>query len=768
MAVPQWLLDDPRVVATQRRPARPGRPADWPAWLPDDIRSSVAAAGIAAPWSHQVELAEAAHAGEHVAISTATASGKTLGYLLPILAATASSTPDPGARAVPSNTGLFTPRHTALYLAPTKALAHDQYRAARGLGPAGWRVGTLDGDSEDAERRFAREHASYVLTNPDMLHRSILPAHQRHRSLLAGLRYVVIDEAHRYRGVFGAHVSLVLRRLRRICQQYGADPVFVLASATASDVSQSGGLLVGEPQLRVVDQDGSPAPARTTLLWQPTQGERPGSVNSDATELFARLVDQGRQTITFVSSRAQSERIALNTAERLTGPGKVASYRAGYLAADRRALEGALQRGELTGVAATNALELGVDVAGMDAVLVAGFPGTLSALWQQLGRAGRADREALGVVIAREDPREAYLCAHPELVFEAPVERTVLHPLNPRVLGPHLAAAAQEAWLTEQDTRWFGDRLPELADALAAQGVLRRRPQGWFWTRPDRAVDFIDLRAMGGAAIQIIEDGTGRVVGQVDPGAADRTVHPGAVYLHQGEQWLVDDYRPDEGIALVRRDTPYYWTQPLAQSQVRVLRVEHERAFGDTGAMVRVGDVELSGQVTGYLRRDEQTNDVWDSTPLDLPERSFTSRSMWWTVPDAVVAGLGLNAVELGSALHAAEHCAIGLLPMFAPCDRWDIGGLSTALHPDTGLATIFIHDGHPGGAGFAERGFETAEAWLGATAERLRSCPCSDGCPSCVVSPKCGNANQMLDKAAALRLVEALLSGCPSSTAAC
>lgn len=746
------------MVAAHHRPARAGHHAPWPSWLPDDVRASIQAAGIQAPWTHQVDLAQAAHQGHHVAISTATASGKTLAYLMPILAATASAAPDPGLAAPPSDQGLFAPRHTALYLAPTKALAHDQYRAAHSLAPSGFRVGTLDGDSEAAERRFAREHAAYVLTNPDMLHRSVLPGHQRYRSLLAGLRYVVIDEAHRYRGVFGAHVALVIRRLRRICVQYGADPVFILASATATQVAESGGLLIGEDQIQVVDQDASPAPERTVLLWQPDQSERPGSATGDATELFARLVDEGRQTITFVSSRALSERIAVNAAARITGPARVASYRAGYLAQDRRRLEAALTSGELAGVAATNALELGVDVTGMDAVLVTGFPGTLSALWQQLGRAGRADRPALGVVLAREDPREAYLCAHPELIFDAPVERTVLYPHNPRVLGPHLAAAAQEAWLSPADARWFGPDLVRLADGLAEQGVLRRRPQGWFWTRPDRAVDFIDLRSMGGASIQIIEQGTGRVVGQVDPGAADRTVHPGAVYLHQGDQWLVDSYTPQDGCALVRQRQVPYWTQPLATSQVRVLSAEKSRPFGATGARVHLGEVDLSSQVTGYLRRDELTNQVWDQTSLDLPVRSFTSRSMWWTVPDQVIADLGLNQVAVGSALHAAEHTAIGLMPMFAPCDRWDIGGLSTALHADTGQATIFIHDGHPGGAGFAERGYEQAEAWLSATAERLRRCPCADGCPSCVVSPKCGNANQMLDKHAALRLVAALL----------
>ncbi|MGD8214854.1 DEAD/DEAH box helicase [Aestuariimicrobium sp. Y1814] len=754
MGFPEWLAGDERVVHHDHRPARAGQVTAWPAWLPDDVRASVTAAGIEAPWRHQTELADLVHAGTHAAICTSTASGKSLAYLMAVMAATASSEPSLGRPVGDRRHRITSARpHTALYLSPTKALAHDQFRAAKQVGPPGWRVATLDGDSDQAERRLARDHAEFVLTNPDMLHLSVLPQHHRWAGLLGSLRYVVVDEAHRYRGVFGAQVAQVLRRLRRVCAHHGADPTFVLASATATDAGASGGALIGEPSVAVVDADASPRPARDVLLWQPE-----GSVHREAAEVLARLVDQGRQTIAFVGSRTQAELVAARATEAVASGAKVASYRSGYLAGDRRRLESALHTGELAGVAATNALELGVDISGMDAVLVAGFPGTMASLWQQAGRAGRGDRDALVVMLAGEDPRDQYLVQHPDLVLGAPVERTILFPENPHVLGPHLAAAAQELPLTTADERWFGAGMVSLVEHAERQGVLRRRGDTWFWTRPDRAVDRINLRSMTGAAVQVIEESTGRIIGQVDAAAADRTVHPGAIYLHQGEQWLVDEYLPEVAQALVHPVSPHYWTQPVEVSDLQVLRTKQSAPFGPSGVLLHLGDVRQTSRVTGYLRRDERTSQVWDQTPLDLPEHTMVTRSMWWTIPAGLCTEVGLEGLGLGAAAHALEHTAIGLLGLFAPCDRWDLGGLSTPLHPDTGEATIFVHDGTPGGAGFAERAFEAAEPWLRAVAERLATCECESGCPACVVSPKCGNGNQLLDKEAALRLARAML----------
>ncbi len=754
VAIPGWLERDPRVVYLRHRDAVSGERASWPAWLPDDVREAVMTAGIEQPWLHQTSVADAAWAGRHVAVSTATASGKSLGYLLPIMSATAvpPSKASLGFMTNDLRSRLGVARHTALYLAPTKALEHDQWAAARELGPKGWQVSCLDGDSSSMERRFAREHASFVLSNPDMLHRSVLPNHAQWSSFLGSLRYVVIDEAHRYRGVFGSQVSVVLRRLRRLCHAYGSTPIFMLASATTSEAGRSGALLIGESDpLFEVREDSAPHAARDIVLWRPES-----DVPSEAAALLARLVDDGQQVITFIASRNQAELIALRAADRIDSGREVASYRSGYLAGDRRDLEARLRSGELAGVAATNALELGIDISGLDAVVMAGFPGTLGSFWQQSGRAGRGERDALVVLIARDDPLDRHLLDHPELIFDRAVEQVVLHPQNPYVLGPQLSAAAQESPLTAGDEHWFGPTMPSLARELSEQGLLRARPAGWFWTKDYRAVDEIDLRGCHDHAIEIVEAATGRVLGSVDHAAADRTVHEGAVYLHQGEQWLVSQYLPDESVALVRSSDLPYFTQALASSEVQIVRTEDEYPCG-SGIVCR-GEVELTRQVTGYLRRDSLTGDVWDQTPLELPGHRVMTQAMWWLIPDDVIAQLPFPTARLGAAVHAAEHTAIGLLPAFAPCDRWDIGGLSTVCHPDTQLCTIFVHDGAPGGAGYAERGFEVADQWWRAAAERLTNCGCEAGCPSCCISPKCGNGNRMLDKSAATRLLAALL----------
>jgi DEAD/DEAH box helicase domain-containing protein len=762
-------------------PARTGVPAGWPDWLPGTVRQACENRGITKLWRHQTEAAEAVRGGSHTVVSTGTASGKTLAYLLPVMAATYGGPDAVAPVGTVARNELLRPRrpHTALYLAPTKALAHDQLRVCVEVGLDSWKVSTLDGDSDQPERDWAREYASYVLTNPDMLHRSVLPHHARWSSFLGSLRYVVIDESHRYRGVFGSHVAAVIRRLRRLAMSYGADPVFVLASATSTNVAEAAAELIGAARddIVVVDRDASAHGQVQMLLWEPD-----GTADEDAAELLAESVGSGRQTIAFIPSRKMAELVAVRAQRELvrvgvqrelvaggaqrelagepgrgeSAPGRlIEAYRGGYLGGDRRRLERALSDGTLRGVAATNALELGVDIAGMDTVIIAGFPGTRAALWQQAGRAGRTGKEATVVLVSRKEPLDAYLFDHPELLFSQPVEATVLHADNPYVLAPHLAAAAQELPLTTADERFFGPLMAPLLDRLCRQGTLRQRPTGWFWTSTGRAVDAIDLRAAAGRSVEIVEADTGRVLGYVDQGAADATVHPGAVYLHQGETYLSEELDTELGEALVRAARPGYYTQPQILAGVRVVAERASRPFGL--GHLHFGEVTVTSQVTGFLRRDEASGQVWDSTPLDLEQRSLRTTAVWWTI-DAAALTDDLTMEQLAGGAHGAEHTSIGLLPLFAPCDRWDIGGLSTALHPDTGLLTVFVHDGQPGGSGFAQRGFEMADQWLGSTLERLESCQCEAGCPACVVSPKCGNGNQVLDKSSAIRLLRLLL----------
>ncbi|MGT2529127.1 DEAD/DEAH box helicase [Streptomyces nojiriensis] len=756
-----------RITHTEHLPPREGRHAVWPDRIRTDVVAAIRAAGIEHPWEHQAAAAEHALDGESVVVATGTASGKSLAYLAPLLSALADGAEAPNGRGA-----------TALYLAPTKALAADQRRAVRELAaPLGnaVRPAVYDGDTPVEEREWVRQYANYVLTNPDMLHRGILPAHPRWSSFLRALRYVVIDECHTYRGVFGSHVAQVLRRLRRLCARYGSEPVFLLASATSSDPATAASRLTGVPVIEITD-DASPRGEVVFALWEPPlltelRGEKGAPVRRTATaetaDLLTDLVVQGVRTVAFVRSRRGAELISVIAKERLTDvdrslPRRVAAYRGGYLPEERRALERALHSGELLGLAATTALELGVDVSGLDAVLITGYPGTRASLWQQAGRAGRSGQGALAVLIARDDPLDTYLVHHPEALFRQPVEATVLDPDNPYVLAPHLCAAAAELPLTEPDLELFGPATGELLPQLEAAKLLRRRATAWHWTRRERASDLTDIRGGGGRPVQIVEASTGRLLGTVDESAAHTAVHDGAVHLHQGRTYLVKHLDLEDSAALVEEADPPFSTTARDTTSISVLETETEVPWGS--GRLCYGSVEVTNQVVSYLRRKLITGEVLGEAKLDLPPRTLRTRAVWWTVTEDQLDEARINPEILGGALHAAEHASIGLLPLFATCDRWDIGGVSVPLHPDTLLPTVFVYDGHPGGAGFAERAFHTARAWLTATRDAIAACECEAGCPSCIQSPKCGNGNDPLHKRGAIRLLTRLLTEAPTT----
>jgi DEAD/DEAH box helicase domain-containing protein len=765
-ADPQRLLE--HLVAPGRRdrlthvealPEREARTAGWPDWADPELVAAYKRLGIDSPWEHQVQAAELAWSGRHVVIATGTASGKSLAYTLPALTSVLRGKSGRRGRGA-----------TVLYISPTKALANDQLGRLLAMGLEGARITTVDGDSPREQRDWGRDHAHLVLTNPDMLHRNVLPGHWRWARFLAALRFVVIDECHHYRGVFGAHVAQIVRRLRRLCLAYGAAPTFVLASATTAEPALSAGRLTGLP-VQSVTEDGSPRGATVVGLWEPPLthllGEHGAPVRRTATaetaDLLADLIAEGVRTLAFVRSRRGAEIVALTAKAHLaeisdTLSERVASYRAGYLPEDRRELEHALRSGELLGVAATNALELGIDIAGLDAVLIAGFPGTRASLWQQIGRAGREAQGALAVLVARDDPLDTYLVNHPAALFGQPVEASVFDPDNPYVLAPHLCAAAAESPLTDDDLQLFGPATERVVSSLVDRGALRRRPRGWFWTSRDRASDLADIRSAGGHPVRVVEESTGRLLGTVDSEAAHSTVHRGAVYLHMGLTYLVSDLSLADHVAVVVRDNPDYSTMARDVTDISIMETDNVVPWGSS--QLCFGTVEVSSQVVGFLRRRLATGEVLGEEPLDLPVRTLRTKSVWWVMPDRQVADAGLDPVDVPGAAHAAEHASIGLLPLFATCDRWDIGGVSTAHHADTAKLTVFVYDGHPGGAGFAERGFAAAGDWLLATRQAIESCACPDGCPSCVQSPKCGNGNIPLDKGGAIRLLEALLSG--------
>ena len=762
-----------RLTHMEHIPARAARFADWPRGIRPEVLDAVRDSGVSQPWTHQTEAANLALAGKSVVIATGTASGKSLAYLTPVLSALLDGTEAANGRGA-----------TCLYMSPTKALAADQVRRVSELrrGADGTlsriRAAAYDGDTPFEEREWVRQYASLVLTNPDMLHRGILPGHARWSSFLRALRYVVVDECHTYRGVFGSHVAQVLRRLRRLCARYGAEPVFLLASATSAEPGLAAGRLTGLPVAEVTD-DGSPRGETVFALWEPPLTELHGeqgapvrrSATAEAADLLTDLVLDRVRTVAFVRSRRGAELVAVIAQERLTeaaGTGtarRVAAYRGGYLPEERRAIERALHTGQLLGLASTSALELGVDVSGLDAVLLAGYPGTRASLWQQAGRAGRGAQGALAVLIARDDPLDTYLVHHPDSLFRQPVESTVLDPDNPHVLAPHLCAAAAELPLTETDLDLFGPSAPLLLPQLERRGLLRRRDGGregggWFWTRRERAVDAVDIRGSGGTPVRVVEADTGRLLGTVDAASAHTAVHTGAIHLHQGRTYLVRELDLDEAVALVEEADPPYSTVARDTTAISILSTDSEVKWGD--ARLCFGSVQVTNQVVSFLKRRLVTGEILGETKLDLPPRTLRTRAVWWCVTDDQLDAAGLLPEELPGAAHAAEHASIGLLPLFATCDRWDIGGVSTALHPDTGLPTVFVYDGHPGGAGFAERGFQRAREWLTATLAAITACECERGCPSCIQSPKCGNGNDPLDKAGSVRLLTLLLAQPP------
>ncbi|WP_327111812.1 DEAD/DEAH box helicase [Nocardia sp. NBC_01730] len=754
--------NDPRLTHVVELSARAADVTTWPTWAAPEVVAALHDIGVDTPWTHQIRTADLAFQGNHVVISTGTASGKSLGYQLPVLTALQAD-----------------PKATALYLAPTKALGADQLRAVgalthesplRDVYPA-----TYDGDTPAEIRQWVRANARWIFTNPDMLHLGILRSHQRWARVLRRLRYVVIDECHAYRGVFGSHVALVLRRLRRIAARYGADPVFVLCSATTAEPAAAASRLIGAP-CAAVTEDGSPQGPRTIALWEPpllttVTGENGAPVRRAATaetaRILADLVTEGARTLAFVRSRRAAELTAMDAKRRLAevDPAlaeRVASYRAGYLAEDRRDLEAALSDGSLLGAATTNALELGVDIAGLDAVVISGFPGTVASFWQQAGRAGRRTHGSLVLLVARDDPLDTYLVHHPEALLDKPVEATITDPHNPYVLGPQLLCAALELPLSDTEVAELGAH--EVLHDLAEKGLIKRRAvrEGarWYVTADAQPHDAVDVRGGIGNPVAIVDGETGRLLGTADAGRAPASLHQGAVHLHQGDTYEVDELDLEGGVAFVHASEPGWTTSARQVTSIAIDTVTEHRRHGHV--TTGLAQVRVTSQVVGYLRT-LVTGEVLDLVELDLPAQTLPTRAVMYTVTPELLAQAGIEPQDVPGALHAAEHAAIGLLPLVATCDRWDIGGVSTAEHPDTGLPTVFVHDGQPGGAGFAERGFTRLRHWLSATLAAIESCGCAGGCPSCVQSPKCGNGNHPLNKAGAARLLTAVLAELPA-----
>lgn len=770
--LPTTASDDGPLRHIRSLPARHARDGSWPQWVPDDVRAGLAALGTHTLYTHQSEAAEHLHRGADTILATGTASGKSLATQLPGFAAICGAAPAEGIAAHPSGEA------AVLYLSPTKALAADQLsaltRTAEAVGrsgPAGGiRPASYDGDTAADQRRWVRDHANIVLTNPDMLNIGILPNHRAWARFLARLRYVVIDEAHSCRGVFGSHIALLLRRLRRVCEHYGSSPVFAGASATSADPAGSFARLTGRPDPHAITADGSPHAAVDIYLWESTYSSMTGdhdaplrrSLTVEAADMLTTLVLAGRRTLAFITSRRGAETIAQIASEHLAEVdmdlrGRIAAYRSGYLREERRDLEGSLRAGDLLGVASTPALELGIDISGLDAVIIAGWPGTRASFFQQLGRAGRAGQRGAAFFIAGDDPLDAYLLDHPESIFDVSVEDSVTDPGNPHVAAAHLLAAAQELPLTPADFDLF-ESSAELIASLTEQGYLRRRPRGWFFAYDDAsAAEWVKLRSDGAGQFTIVHADDGNVIGDIGGAQVFSQAHPGAVYVHQGRSYVVEELDTEHQAVLATPATPPFYTQARETTSIEVIATERTVVWGDY--TLHFGSVEVTSAVVGFQRKALGTSEVISDETLELPPSTLQTKAMWISAAATVLAAGGVVPEQVPGALHAAEHAMIGMLPLVASSDRWDIGGVSTALHRDTETPAIFVYDGHPGGAGFAERGFTAAQQWITATAATIRGCPCESGCPSCIQSPKCGNKNSPLEKVAALHLLEDLLA---------
>jgi DEAD/DEAH box helicase domain-containing protein len=767
-----------QIAHTEPIPPRPAQYAAPQAPLHPALKQALVARGIQQLYRHQAEALDAARAGEHLGVVTATASGKTLCYHLPTLEAV-----------------LTEPDSRALFLFPTKALAHDQLRALSSLAdPLGVRVAALDGDTPRPQRDSLRSRAQIILSNPDMLHRTVLPDHPRWAGVLAHLRYVVIDEAHIYRGVFGTHTALVLRRLRRLCAHYGSAPQFICCSATSANPHQHLSALIGDP-VRVIDSDGAPQGARVFAFWNPpvidarraparesrqrerddgmrfeasrllpgalgqAEGGRRRSTNTEAAHLLAALVRGGVKTLCFTRTRRGAELVLRYTREALEQhsadiAARVASYRAGYTPEDRRRIERGFLHGDLIGLVSTNALELGVDIGGVDAVVIAGFPGSVASTWQQAGRAGRSQGQSLAVLVAQDDPLDQFYMRHPAQFFARSHEHARIALENPYILRDQLRCASFELPLHEADTLWFGPTYPALRDWLLRRGKLLplddgRAVAGERWPSSE-----VNIRSADGASVALRDSESGRTIEQIGATRAPFEIYPGAVYLHQGDSYLVSSLQ--QSYAEARRTQVGYYTQPREETDIQIERVQSQRDLGP--ARLHLGVVEVTRRVTGYRRKEHYSEAMLSEHDLSLPPQTFRTIAVWWTVPETVCREIEQTGEEVQDALHAMEHAAIGLLPLFAQCDRADIGGLSTALHPGTGMATVFVYDGVPGGVGIAQTGFEQAEGWWEQTRALLLDCPCVEGCPACVQSPKCGNGNTHLSKRGAAALASLLL----------
>ncbi|MDD5094597.1 MAG: DEAD/DEAH box helicase [Dehalococcoidia bacterium] len=724
--------------------------------LHPSLESALKARGLLPLYRHQTAAVEGTLSGKNIIVSTPSASGKTLCYNLPVL-----------------NSILEQEATRAIYLFPTKALAQDQLRSLNELTSAvkmKIKKATFDGDTPSNVRAEIRRSAQILLSNPDMVHLSILPNHRLWMNFLGQLKYIVIDEAHVYRGVFGSHVANVIRRLKRICAHYGSNPQFVLCSATIANPKEHAESLTGSP-FEAITEDGGPFGGREFVFWNPPLIDLAKttrrSASSESTHLLTELMSSGIRSLAFARTRKLVELIYMYVRNQLAARSPelahlIKPYRAGYLAEDRREIERRLFQGELLGVVATNALELGVDIGRLDATLLTGYPGSIASTWQQAGRSGRSGEQSLSIMVGSDNPLDQYIMRHPDALFEKGFEHALIAPSNPHILKPHLLCAAWEFPLSDSDRKYFGDFAGARGE-LVSERLLRMQGKRWY---PAASVVYpaqdINIRSTSSVNYSLVDITTGQMLETVESATAFFQIHPGAIHLHQGQPYLITKLNLISRVACAQPSDGHYYTQTKELTDLTIVRTDAEKSIGQVN--IFTGEVEVSTTVIGFKKKRVYTEEIIGEEPLDLPTQSFRTVAFWFDLPKGIEKELNQKGLDFAGGIHAAEHAAIAMLPLFALCDRNDIGGVSTPLHPDTGKPQIFIYDAHPGGVGIAEKGFELARELWQETRKLVTECPCEEGCPSCIQSPKCGNNNQPLDKKAARIIFERLLQIQPFS----
>jgi DEAD/DEAH box helicase domain-containing protein len=695
-------------------------------------------------YTHQCDATNHARAGKNIVVTTPTASGKTLAFNIPVFECLAG---DPDAH--------------ALYLYPTKALANDQLlvlRQMEGYTGIPARSAIYDGDTPQSKCAAIRENSRIILSNPHELHQ-VLAWHTKWRPFLSGLKFIVLDEAHRYRGIFGSHIALLMRRLLRLCRHYGSHPQFVLSTATLANPLEFAHHLTGQ-DFELVDRDGSPHGKRHFVLYNPYYngiGER--ATYMETKDLLLSCVNHDLQTLCFSGSRKMAELITLfaredarRTSQRMAD--SIAAYRAGYLPEERRVLERQLKEGTMKGIVSTNALELGIDIGSLDAVIISGYPGTMMSTRQQAGRAGRRGMESVAILVAQSNPLDQYFMHHPDQFFGRSHEHAIVDTKNPYIISGHILCAAAELPLQEDtDALFFSDALSNHLPELASHDLLRKTSRGWVYTGRGRAADAVQLNGIPGETFRIMSHG--RLLETMDRGQAYREAHTGAIMLHQGETYVVNDMDLDHHVIRVTETDVDYYTQPLKEVNLKILTTILTKTIN--GVKCAFGDVEVTEHYTGYKIKRKDT--IIGVEPLTLPDLTFRTRAIWVVLQPETGEKIAGAELDYAGGLHGAEHALIAMMPLLVMCDRWDIGGLSCPAYGEDGEPVIFVYDAYEGGVGLAEKAYELIPQLAATSWNLVRDCRCEDGCPSCIHSPKCGNDNQPLDKAATVMVLESLIA---------